>query len=172
MVTVQDWFLCTYTLIYFPRPSRLLHVMMNITHALLWSSHKPSGLDFDLFQLIHFGCCEKLYMCCFTLFWKNQGFVQRILVGNVVIDYEKNRVYLSFWKDMHYYQSCLEAILQNSPDAKVFCLVHKMDLVQDDQRELVRELCCSAKESSNCRYEPTAALINVWRNVICTIMVQ
>ena len=42
-------------------------------------------------------------------------------------------------KDMHYYQSCLEAILQNSPEAKVFCLVHKMDLVQDDQRELV---CC------------------------------
>ncbi|KAF4085577.1 hypothetical protein AMELA_G00096690 [Ameiurus melas] len=40
-------------------------------------------------------------------------------------------------KDMHYYQSCLEAILQNSPDAKVFCLVHKMDLVQEDQRDLI-----------------------------------
>lgn len=40
-------------------------------------------------------------------------------------------------KDMHYYQSCLEAILQNSPDAKVFCLVHKMDLVQEDQRDVV-----------------------------------
>ena len=43
-------------------------------------------------------------------------------------------------KDMHYYQSCLEAILQNSPDAKVFCLVHKMDLVQEDQRDLVRRV--------------------------------
>ena len=40
-------------------------------------------------------------------------------------------------KDIHYYQSCLEAILQNSPDAKVFCLIHKMDLVQDDQRDIV-----------------------------------
>ncbi|XP_023564204.1 ras-related GTP-binding protein B isoform X12 [Octodon degus] len=40
-------------------------------------------------------------------------------------------------KDMHYYQSCLEAILHNSPDAKIFCLVHKMDLVQEDQRDLV-----------------------------------
>ena len=40
-------------------------------------------------------------------------------------------------RDMPYYQSCLEAILQNSPDAKVFCLVHKMDLVQDDQRDTV-----------------------------------
>ena len=39
-------------------------------------------------------------------------------------------------KDMHY-QSCLEAILQNSPDAKVFCLVHKMDLIPEDQRKVV-----------------------------------
>lgn len=40
-------------------------------------------------------------------------------------------------KDMHYYQSCLEAILQNSKDAKIFCLIHKMDLVQEDQRDLI-----------------------------------
>jgi len=40
-------------------------------------------------------------------------------------------------KDMHYYQSCLEAILQNSPEAKIFCLVHKMDLVQEDQRDYI-----------------------------------
>ncbi|XP_065841111.1 ras-related GTP-binding protein A-like [Oscarella lobularis] len=40
-------------------------------------------------------------------------------------------------RDMHYYQSCLEAILQNSPEAKVFCLIHKMDLVQEDQRHQI-----------------------------------
>ncbi|KAI9140120.1 ras-related GTP-binding protein A-like protein [Paraphysoderma sedebokerense] len=40
-------------------------------------------------------------------------------------------------KDMHYYQSCLEAILQNSKDAKIFCLIHKMDLVQEDMRERI-----------------------------------
>ena len=40
-------------------------------------------------------------------------------------------------KDLHYYQSCLEAILQNSPEAKIFCLVHKMDLIQEDQRDLI-----------------------------------
>ncbi|RUP44049.1 Gtr1/RagA G protein conserved region-domain-containing protein [Jimgerdemannia flammicorona] len=38
-------------------------------------------------------------------------------------------------KDMHYYQSCLEAILTNSKDAKIFCLVHKMDLVQEEKRD-------------------------------------
>eukprot|EP01134_Creolimax_fragrantissima_P000358 CFRG0358T1 len=40
-------------------------------------------------------------------------------------------------KDMHYYQSCLEAILQNSRDAKIFCLIHKMDLVQEGQRDVI-----------------------------------
>ena len=40
-------------------------------------------------------------------------------------------------RDMHYYQSCLEAILQNSPEAKVFCLIHKMDLIPEDQRSVV-----------------------------------
>ncbi|KAI9102544.1 ras-related GTP-binding protein A-like protein [Phlyctochytrium arcticum] len=40
-------------------------------------------------------------------------------------------------KDMHYYQNCLDAILQNSKDARIFCLIHKMDLVQEDQREVV-----------------------------------
>jgi len=40
-------------------------------------------------------------------------------------------------RDMHYYQTCLEAILQNSPSAKIFCLIHKMDLIQDEQRDLI-----------------------------------
>uniref|UniRef100_A0A2M3ZJ39 Putative gtp-binding protein n=1 Tax=Anopheles braziliensis TaxID=58242 RepID=A0A2M3ZJ39_9DIPT len=40
-------------------------------------------------------------------------------------------------KDMHYYQSCLEALLLNSPNAKIFCLVHKMDLVAEEQRDVI-----------------------------------
>uniref|UniRef100_A0A182W036 GTP-binding protein n=1 Tax=Anopheles minimus TaxID=112268 RepID=A0A182W036_9DIPT len=40
-------------------------------------------------------------------------------------------------KDMHYYQSCLEALLVNSPNAKIFCLVHKMDLVAEEQRDII-----------------------------------
>jgi len=38
-------------------------------------------------------------------------------------------------KDLSYYKSCIEAIQQNSKDAKVFCLIHKMDLIPEDQRE-------------------------------------
>ena len=41
--------------------------------------------------------------------------------------------------DLHYYQSCLEAILQNSPKAKIFCLVHKMDLIPEEQRDMIFE---------------------------------
>ncbi|XP_064549954.1 ras-related GTP-binding protein A [Drosophila montana] len=40
-------------------------------------------------------------------------------------------------RDVHYYQSCLEALLHNSPEAKIFCLVHKMDLLAEDQRDRV-----------------------------------
>lgn len=40
-------------------------------------------------------------------------------------------------RDMHYYQSCLEAILHNSPNAKIFCLVHKMDLVAEEQKNQI-----------------------------------
>ncbi|CAG8435322.1 5552_t:CDS:2 [Diversispora eburnea] len=40
-------------------------------------------------------------------------------------------------RDMHYYQDCLEAILANSEDAKIFCLIHKMDLVQVEERNRI-----------------------------------
>lgn len=40
-------------------------------------------------------------------------------------------------KDLHYYQSCLEAILANSKEARIFCLIHKMDLVPEHQRDQV-----------------------------------
>lgn len=42
-------------------------------------------------------------------------------------------------KDLHYYQSCLASILQNSPEAKIFCLIHKMDLVKEDERDIILE---------------------------------
>lgn len=44
-------------------------------------------------------------------------------------------------KDIHYYQSCLESILTHSPNAIVFCLMHKMDLIQEDRRDKVIIMC-------------------------------
>jgi Ras-related GTP-binding protein A/B len=40
-------------------------------------------------------------------------------------------------KDMQYYRSCLDAMQQNSKDAQIFCLIHKMDLVPEEQRDQV-----------------------------------
>ncbi|KAI7858844.1 ras-related GTP-binding protein A-like protein [Circinella umbellata] len=40
-------------------------------------------------------------------------------------------------KDIHFYQTCLEYILTYSPDAKVFCLIHKVDLIQEEERDKV-----------------------------------
>ncbi|MCP9262269.1 Ras-related GTP-binding protein A [Dirofilaria immitis] len=53
-------------------------------------------------------------------------------------------------KDYRYYQSCLEALIQNSPNAKVFCLIHKMDLVSEEHRDQVfaekeRDILCRSK---------------------------
>lgn len=39
--------------------------------------------------------------------------------------------------DLHYYQSCLDAIRANSRDARIFCLIHKMDLLPEQQRDEV-----------------------------------
>lgn len=81
-------------------------------------------------------------------------------------------------KDMHYYQSCLEAILQNSPDAKIFCLIHKMDLVQEDQRDVIfqdrqeelkrlsRPLICTCFKSSI--WDET--LYKAWSSIVYTLV--
>jgi len=42
-----------------------------------------------------------------------------------------------FEKDAQYFRSCMEAIQQNSEKAKIFVLLHKMDLLNEAQRERV-----------------------------------
>lgn len=79
-----------------------------------------------------------------------------------------------FDKDLHYYQSCLEAILQNSPQAKIFCLIHKMDLVPEEQREeLFTQRMDELKTLSKplqCRCYATSiwdeTLYKAWSNIV------
>ena len=59
-------------------------------------------------------------------------------------------------KDFEYYENCVKAIFQNSPSAKIFCLVHKMDLIPEDKQETIfkeREVNCLHKIS--CRHTCT-----------------
>ncbi|KAG0749444.1 hypothetical protein G6F57_002254 [Rhizopus arrhizus] len=65
-------------------------------------------------------------------------------------------------KDIHYYQSCLEFILTHSPNAKVFCLMHKIDLIPDDKREKVFE---KQRKELHIRSEPVQVQVfqtSIW----------
>ncbi|KXN92259.1 Ras-related GTP-binding protein A [Leucoagaricus sp. SymC.cos] len=42
-------------------------------------------------------------------------------------------------KDMEYFRDCLDGLRYHSPDAAIFILVHKMDLVRDPQQTLERK---------------------------------
>ena len=67
-----------------------------------------------------------------------------------------------FDKDMHYYQSCLEAILNFSPEAKIFCLIHKMDLVQEDQRDSIFRTRQEDLKKLSLPLECTAFRTSIW----------
>ncbi|KAG8458223.1 hypothetical protein KFE25_001515 [Diacronema lutheri] len=40
-------------------------------------------------------------------------------------------------KDVHYFTSCLEALQHNSASARIFVMVHKMDMLPEERREAV-----------------------------------
>ncbi|KAI0980030.1 hypothetical protein GJ496_001402 [Pomphorhynchus laevis] len=42
--------------------------------------------------------------------------------------------------DMKYYELCLDSLAQFAPKARLFCLVHKMDLIPPEQRETIFRL--------------------------------
>ncbi|KHN79496.1 Ras-related GTP-binding protein A [Toxocara canis] len=73
-------------------------------------------------------------------------------------------------KDYRYYQSCLEALLQNSPNAKVFCLIHKMDLVSEEHRDQVfaekeRDILARSQIEAN-KFNRTNAVCQCFRSSI------
>jgi len=65
-------------------------------------------------------------------------------------------------KDLHYYQSCLEAIIQSSPKAKIFCLIHKMDLIGEDQRELIFKERCKQLEKLSLPLDCKCFSTSIW----------
>lgn len=89
----------------------------------------------------------KSYYCILIWFFKSQeAFMEnyfasqrdRIFKNVEVLIYVFDVESRDWEKDLHYYQSCLEAILANSKEARIFCLIHKMDLVPEHQRDQVR----------------------------------
>ncbi|KAL2915566.1 GTP-binding protein gtr1 [Polyrhizophydium stewartii] len=66
-------------------------------------------------------------------------------------------------RDMHYFQSVLESIGQHSPKAKIFCLVHKMDLIPDGQRgQLMLEREADLKRRATTPMAMTVFGTSIW----------
>lgn len=40
-------------------------------------------------------------------------------------------------KDLRFYEASLESLRFHSPNAKIFCLIHKMDLIPEEFRDAV-----------------------------------
>lgn len=67
-----------------------------------------------------------------------------------------------FERDLITYSSCIEALRDNSPSAHIFCLVHKMDLVQNELRDrLFHERSIVLKERSR-GMEITCYPTSIW----------
>ncbi|CAF3211029.1 unnamed protein product [Rotaria socialis] len=77
-------------------------------------------------------------------------------------------------KDLHYYQSCLESIIQHSSNAKIFCLIHKMDLISEEMRGTVfaqrEKLLHDVSKPLHCACFPTSiwdeTLYKAWSKIV------
>lgn len=82
-------------------------------------------------------------------------------------------------KDMQYFHHAMESLKQFSPRARVFCLIHKLDLVHESLREEVlknfeRDLITPATTSLNIQTFGTSiwdeTLFKAWSQIIYTLI--
>ncbi|KAI6184374.1 Ras-related GTP-binding protein A [Aphelenchoides bicaudatus] len=110
-------------------------------------------------MVLHLWDCggQETFMEAYMSAQKDQIF-KNVQVLIYVFDVESREVD----KDYRNYQSCLEALVQNSPSAKVFCLVHKMDLIQEESRNKVfddkKKDITQISDSVSARHRSTLAL--------------
>ena len=64
--------------------------------------------------------------------------------------------------DMHYYEQIIEGIIQHSKDAKVFCMMHKMDLVPAAQRQQFLQQKKELITSKSKGLIPTVFATSIW----------
>ena len=99
---------------------------------------------------------------------------QNVQVLIYVFDVESRE----FNRDLYLYTLCLEAIRQCSPHARIFCLIHKMDLVQEEMRQ---QLYADRTETLRQRTEPLEAvclatsiwdesLYKAWSSIVYTLI--
>eukprot|EP01098_Paradermamoeba_levis_P007118 TRINITY_DN2956_c0_g1_i3.p1 TRINITY_DN2956_c0_g1~~TRINITY_DN2956_c0_g1_i3.p1 ORF type:complete len:323 (-),score=85.66 TRINITY_DN2956_c0_g1_i3:1119-2048(-) len=92
-----------------------------------------------------------LWDCGGQELWFEQYFTgQRDLIFRSVevLVFVMDVTHSDFERDMEYYRSCIEAIEQNSPTAKIFVLLHKCDLIQLEDREMLVQKELEIKKAS------------------------
>jgi len=67
-----------------------------------------------------------------------------------------------FNRDLITYYSIIEALSQNSPDASVFCLIHKMDLVQAELRERLYQERSTVLRDKSLGMDITTFATSIW----------
>lgn len=80
--------------------------------------------------------------------------------------------------DLNNYSRCLEALVQNSKNAKIFCLIHKMDLVDEENRELTFQSCEQEVRHRSKPLEATCfrtsiwdeTLYKAWSSLVCSLI--
>ncbi|KAJ8092568.1 GTP-binding protein gtr1 [Marasmius tenuissimus] len=67
-------------------------------------------------------------------------------------------------KDLEYYRDCLDGLKQFSPDAAVFLLVHKMDLVREPKSVMFE------KKNKELQQASGDSAITAWSNIVHTLI--
>lgn len=87
-----------------------------------FASQREVNARFEWFEVVNF---QSVFV--------HQNIFRNVAVLIYVFDVESREVD----RDARYYQNCLESLMEYSKDTKIFCLIHKMDLLAEDQREVV-----------------------------------
>jgi Ras-related GTP-binding protein A/B len=67
-----------------------------------------------------------------------------------------------FAQDLEQYRSIIDGLLLHSKDSRVFCLIHKMDLIQPEQRNKVLEQRSSALLQKSFPITPDIFATSIW----------
>lgn len=80
--------------------------------------------------------------------------------------------------DLQNYSKCLEALAQNSQNARVCCLIHKMDLIDEDKRDATFANCEAELRERSKPLIPTCyqtsiwdeSLYKAWSGLVCSLI--
>ena len=74
-------------------------------------------------------------------------------------------------KDLTYYKSCLQALEELSKGAKIFCLIHKMDLLAESKREKIFEQRRQEILDASGSFNVTCFKTSIWDETLYKVII-